>query len=623
MDNKGDNQQTTESAEDELKDNEADEESHNEQLKKHTKNTAVANIREAEKRDDTETDEEDSIHIVSSIKEFKRPTPLVTLVGTHTTDTATDSVCSAESNERMKEAVNLEHIMEDLNMPMPSTSKVVENVREYVKQIERRIEDDESLTSLSPTIPQASAAEIIDMPMETLKLETIKDASELSFTSIVSNEYSTFEEVERLAHEEVDRIVAENISPTVKRIAERHDFQQVERENQEIAERFKQIMEMFDSFTKNLESLEMPGLQQSEEVAESKAIPLRRRLSFKSAANTEPNSAGTVSAIGAAAGSNVYNEFYLEVHGECKEDIKKGETMKPTLAVKQTVETGLDPMYRDMATTVSGLELLDERAARTTNSSPFAMSAQPTQSLTTIGCQTASAFFGVCMTPLASTSYSQLTSSTAKEISPTEDDIVNEFNLESVTEPLTSTTAGIATTTFSDVTETTDITSAQPKSKFIGPTEQSAMVKIREPPTIIDLTQDSNAPRVTSIVTEATGPTNCRTTDTAPCERTYHTIHIEANSSPSSSVLRRPPLCTRFWNVITDFCAAVCLCLQVNKDCLFCLGFFIAFVVSASFLTAFFYRTLSINPHLLQVPVGSSSFASHVNSLQITQNEGS
>lgn len=81
----------------------------------------------------------------------------------------------------------------------------------------------------------------------------------------------------------------------------------------------------------------------------------------------------------------------------------------------------------------------------------------------------------------------------------------------------------------------------------------------------------------------------------------FNVITIEANSSPSGADLQRAPLCQRMWTVIGDFCAATFLCLQVNRDCIFCLGFFAAFVVSASFLTAFFYHTLSISPTIWQV----------------------
>ncbi|XP_075149140.1 uncharacterized protein LOC142223173 isoform X2 [Haematobia irritans] len=88
----------------------------------------------------------------------------------------------------------------------------------------------------------------------------------------------------------------------------------------------------------------------------------------------------------------------------------------------------------------------------------------------------------------------------------------------------------------------------------------------------------------------------------APRRQDFHVIHINTRSSPDPSVMQRPPLCQRIWDVITDFCAAICLCLQVNRDCIFCLCFFVAFVVSASFLTAFFYRTLSLSPTFLRPP---------------------
>ena len=93
-----------------------------------------------------------------------------------------------------------------------------------------------------------------------------------------------------------------------------------------------------------------------------------------------------------------------------------------------------------------------------------------------------------------------------------------------------------------------------------------------------------------------------------PCEQTFQTIHIEARNSPTPSEMARPPLYSRMWSVVTDFFSAICICLQVNRDCLFCLGFFVAFVVSASFLTAFFYRTLSTGSETMEyrevVPAG-------------------
>lgn len=329
MDFKRDNKQTTESQEDanETKDDDEDAESNNRREAEAA--TEADRAREAEKQDDTEDDEEDGLHVVSSVKEFKSPTPVVTLEGTHTTATTTESLASAESAAKMHpmhKHGNFGQVMEELCMPTPSTSKVVDNVREYVKQIESRLEDSGAGVCTSPRFvatPQASAAQIIDLPRESLKLETIKGASELSFTSKLSEEFAAFNEVERMAHEEVERIVAENISPATKRLSERPDFQQVERENQEIAERFRQIMEMFDNFTKNLESLEMPGLQSPQEAAANAPIPMRRRLSFRGERSAEQT---VDAALGAASGGSVCNEFYLEVHGESKGDVGKGKT---------------------------------------------------------------------------------------------------------------------------------------------------------------------------------------------------------------------------------------------------------------------------------------------------------
>ncbi|XP_022231927.2 uncharacterized protein LOC111080557 [Drosophila obscura] len=80
-----------------------------------------------------------------------------------------------------------------------------------------------------------------------------------------------------------------------------------------------------------------------------------------------------------------------------------------------------------------------------------------------------------------------------------------------------------------------------------------------------------------------------------PCERTHHTIQIRSNNNPANAAAEqgRLSLGARILRALGDFGAAICLCMQINKDCIFCLGFFVAFVVSASFLTAFFYRTLN------------------------------
>lgn len=106
-----------------------------------------------------------------------------------------------------------------------------------------------------------------------------------------------------------------------------------------------------------------------------------------------------------------------------------------------------------------------------------------------------------------------------------------------------------------------------------------------------------------------------QTEQTAPCESRHHVITISSNGSPAVS---RPAVPRTLWDsfgrTMGDFAAACCLCFQVNKDCIFCLGFFIAFVISASFLTAFFYRTINLTT-AVRVPVDPSSFtgASHSN----------
>ncbi|XP_067625577.1 uncharacterized protein [Eurosta solidaginis] len=591
---------------------------------KHTANVqpeerASLSNRKIEKQEDTEEDDEDSLHTVSSVREIKHSVQLITLEeGTYTTATETDSY---ENVAKIERHICFEQIVEERAIPAPSTSEVVENVREYVKQIDKCMENAEifTLPRCSTTTPRHSAAEIVEPINKALTLETIKYASDLSFTSKQSDDsFSQLSEIERIAHDEVERIVAENEEAAMMCASECPDFKQVERENKEIAERFKQIMEMFDSFTKNLESLEMPAISQStEEVVEKAALPLRRRLSFKGIRSADRNEAGAVSA-GASGSGSVYNEFCLEVHGDLKNEPEiqdfslKSYNTPSCSSYTQRVEAALDPMYRDIATTVSGLELLSEFSP--SNSAKKRQYKRDVQNLSTIGCQTTGDYYTTmqaCTT--GSTSFSNFHVAPKAYTQTYDDDVVNALIIDSITDGTTSACTGAVTATFTDTTETSNITVVQPSTIIHGTTDQSALVKIREPPTIIDLTQDT---RVTSVVTDAAA-------SDAPCERNYHTIHIEANTSPPSSEMRRPPLCSRLWNVITDFCAAVCLCLQVNKDCLFCLGFFIAFVVSASFLTAFFYRTLSINPQIFQTPAAPPNIAHHVNALHGIHSENS
>ncbi|XP_053960761.1 uncharacterized protein LOC128864966 isoform X2 [Anastrepha ludens] len=549
---------------------------------------------EAENEEDTTPEEGVSLLAAYSDKVFKPfPMPLLTLEGTHTTATTTESQGSVANAASLLKHVSFEKIMEDVDIPTPSTSQVVENVREYVKQIESLMENGESLVDTSPrhmASPQPRAAQIIELPWESLSLESVKDATDISYTSKLSEDTGSFDEIERMAHDEVERIVAENLASTPVQLNEPANFQQVERENKEIAERFKQIMEMFDSFTKNLESLEMPTIQSSGENTKKTSPTMRRPLSFKRLPNTEPNVSEHADA---ASGSSMHSEFNLELYGDCRNEstLPAAKAAAATKSLKnephntsrssaqsQRAEAALDPMCRDIATTISGLELLDEKPLTVSYSAKpraFAMRPHEVHSLTTIGCQTSSDFFALKMTPSVSTSFSNLHTVT-KDYAQRDDDIVNALIIDSTTDAPTSSSLYVGTNSFTDHTETSGITIIQPKNKILGTSDQSSLVKIREPPTIIDLTQDSNAPHITSLVTGATGNTTC--TDT-PCERTYHTIHIEANSSPSSSLLRRPPLCSRLWNVITDFCAAVCLCLQR-----FLLFFLFLFFIAMTFI---------------------------------------
>ncbi|EDV33196.2 uncharacterized protein Dana_GF23349 [Drosophila ananassae] len=97
-----------------------------------------------------------------------------------------------------------------------------------------------------------------------------------------------------------------------------------------------------------------------------------------------------------------------------------------------------------------------------------------------------------------------------------------------------------------------------------------------------------------------------------PCERIHHTIIISGNNMPPNPPLVRQTLWARIKRTIGDFAAAFCLCLQVNKDCVFCLGFFVAFVISASFLTAFFYRTLNFTTSPVRIVSVEPSMAGTV-----------
>ncbi|KAH8292789.1 hypothetical protein KR054_006172 [Drosophila jambulina] len=105
------------------------------------------------------------------------------------------------------------------------------------------------------------------------------------------------------------------------------------------------------------------------------------------------------------------------------------------------------------------------------------------------------------------------------------------------------------------------------------------------------------------LTTRRTNPTRHQPDSRPPCERSYHTITIAGNNLPPRQEVQRRTFCGRLGRSLGDFLAAFCLCLQVNKDCVFCLGFFVAFVVSASFLTAFFYRTLNFKASVSRVTV--------------------
>ncbi|XP_060666052.1 uncharacterized protein LOC132798274 [Drosophila nasuta] len=96
-----------------------------------------------------------------------------------------------------------------------------------------------------------------------------------------------------------------------------------------------------------------------------------------------------------------------------------------------------------------------------------------------------------------------------------------------------------------------------------------------------------------------------------PCERRQHIITISGtNSSPFAARPLPRTFMGRICRTLGEFAGAFCLCLQVNRDCIFCLGFFIAFVISASFLTAFFYRTINLTTSPIRVPIDATPMSS-------------
>ncbi|KAH8340779.1 hypothetical protein KR059_006723 [Drosophila kikkawai] len=103
------------------------------------------------------------------------------------------------------------------------------------------------------------------------------------------------------------------------------------------------------------------------------------------------------------------------------------------------------------------------------------------------------------------------------------------------------------------------------------------------------------------LTTRRSSPARHQPDSRPPCERSYHMITIAGNNLPPRQAVQRQTFCGRICRSLGDFFAAFCLCLQVNKDCIFCLGFFVAFVVSVSFLTAFFYRTINFKPSVSRV----------------------
>uniref|UniRef100_A0A1B0B1G3 Uncharacterized protein n=1 Tax=Glossina palpalis gambiensis TaxID=67801 RepID=A0A1B0B1G3_9MUSC len=305
------------------------------------------------------------------------------------------------------------------------------------------------------------------------------------------------------------------------------ELKQIEEENGAIAKRFEKIMEMFDTFTKNLESLEPTQATVVASPRRKYRHDGREKIDKK---DVHPK---------------VHISRYADFHSQLEKKlsvIKLNEEAQSTASFgNQTAIVDLTPKYKDIAVATSNCNI------------STAASAVP------ISCQTSfheniSTSLGLSsLNPSASTSKSGLQNS------------LNNF-------------------TNADAALLINSQAHLIKCDLHRVDENGSKEKL------IKVEGSHITPGLEPVMVEQ------------PCSQQFHTIHIEAASSPPSSDLRRAPLCSRIWNSICDFCAAICMCLQVNRDCIFCLGFFAAFVVSASFLTAFFYRTLSVTSPMQPTP---------------------
>uniref|UniRef100_A0A1A9W0C1 Uncharacterized protein n=1 Tax=Glossina brevipalpis TaxID=37001 RepID=A0A1A9W0C1_9MUSC len=298
------------------------------------------------------------------------------------------------------------------------------------------------------------------------------------------------------------------------------ELKQIEQENEEIAERFTKIMEMFDTFTKNLETLEPTQAL----VAGS---PRRRHRYDGHEKNAHPK---------------VHVSRYTDYHSQLEKKLSDSKLLQAAQSTasfaSQTAIVRLKPESKDVGVATSNFDI------SATNAIP-------------ISCQTS--LDENVSTSLGLPSFNVSPSTSKSELQNS----LNNF---------TNADAAILINSQTRVVKC-DLQTAENESKE----------KLKVDGTNI-------IPELAPIMVEQSR------------SQQFHTIHIDAASSPPSSELQRAPLCNRIWSSICDFCAAICLCLQVNRDCIFCLGFFAAFVVSASFLTAFFYRTLSMSSPMQPTP---------------------
>uniref|UniRef100_A0A1A9VTP0 Uncharacterized protein n=1 Tax=Glossina austeni TaxID=7395 RepID=A0A1A9VTP0_GLOAU len=306
------------------------------------------------------------------------------------------------------------------------------------------------------------------------------------------------------------------------------ELKQIEEENGEITKRFHKIMDMFDTFTKNLEALEPKQ-------ATVAASPRRKHRHDGREKDDKKD-------VHPKVHISRYADYHSQLEKKLSETKLIGAAQSTASFGNQTAIVELRPEYKDIAVATSNYNI------------SAAASAVP------ISCQTS--FHENINTSIA---LSSLNSSASTSKSGLQNSLNNFANADAAL--LINSQAHLV------------------KCDLHGVGENESKERL------INVDGRHISPHLEPIMIEQ------------PCSQQFNTIHIEAASMPPPSELRRASLGSRIWNSICDFCAAICMCLQVNRDCIFCLGFFAAFVVSASFLTAFFYRTLSVTSPIPSTPI--------------------